>query len=82
MFFGPNVIAQVWSFSKDNDIPYLLSFDGRMKCSCPSHSQWRRRVDCKHISAFKDAAKNGTLMLNDKFTLSDLGFEFLKRSGF
>lgn len=81
MFFGQNVLAQVWSFSNGNsDIPYLLSYiSGKYKCGCPSHAKWRRNVDCKHISEFKRAIVNNTIINDQRFTLSDFGEDFIKR---
>lgn len=89
MYLGENVVAQVWSFKNDmQEIPYLIMRVGSHKkqggsgykwsCSCPSFSYYGRGVTCKHLITLKAKAKDGTLLNDNHFIISDFGMEVLK----
>lgn len=81
MNFGPNILAQVWSFSnEDNNIPYLISYEQgkrsiKMQCNCPAYSY---RKKCKHILGLKQGLEDGSILQNEKYNLSDIGMSVLK----
>lgn len=81
MFMGDCVVCQAWSHTDDSqEIPYLIRRLGKPAsqggtgykwyCNCPS-----RQNPCKHISVLKAAAKNGTILFDKRYTLSDFGRE-------
>lgn len=81
-------VAYVWSFSnKMSDIPYIVSRTGspksmggkgiNWKCSCPAFTN-RRLKTCKHILALAQAAKDGTLLSDNRFNITDFGLKIFK----
>ncbi len=73
-----NVIAKVWSFSDAlQKIPYTIETDsrGHMICSCPS-SRLRKQT-CKHISTLVEQCRNGTILTNEQYRITDYGIRFL-----
>ena len=76
-------IAYVWSFREDadQDIPYRIDLwpgaKPRMTCTCPSFVN-RGRHTCKHLVTLREEARNGLLLFNQKFQVTDFGKTHLK----
>jgi len=76
-------IAFVWSFNEksNQDIPYRIDLwpgaKPRMTCTCPSFANRGRQI-CKHLTVMKEEARNGLLLFNQKFQVTDFGKEYLK----
>lgn len=84
MFYGPNVVAQVWSLTnKNQDIPYLIKREGKPKsqggsgykwsCTCPSYVYSRTRT-CKHIIGFRKIKLDS---IPENYFISEFGMEIL-----
>jgi len=81
-------IAIVWSFKNDlAEIPYKIISKGSTKkdggkgiiwsCSCP-HFVNRGKRTCKHLTTLKEKAKDGTILSDDRYQLTDIGKAILK----
>ncbi len=81
-------VALVWSFSNQHkDIPYRISRLGRSKkdggsgirwnCNCPSFS-YRGGKTCKHLVLLKQQVKNGEILSDNRFSITEYGLEILK----
>jgi hypothetical protein len=81
------LIAYVWSFREASDIPYRIMLRTYMdnnnrekrkwSCNCPSFVNRGRKV-CKHLTTLKEEAKDGTLLADRRFDVSDFGKKVLK----
>ncbi len=78
-------VALVWSFTNENkDIPYRISRLGKTKkqggsgvkwyCNCPSFTH-RGGKTCKHLILFREQIKNGQILHDRRFTVTDFGKE-------
>lgn len=81
-------ISLVWSFTNDHkDIPYRISRTGRSKkeggsgvrwsCNCPSFS-YRGGKTCKHLILMREQIKNGLILSDNRFAVTEYGMEVLK----
>lgn len=78
-------VALVWSFTNENkDIPYRITKFGKAKkqgghgvkwqCNCPSFS-YRGGKTCKHLILFRQQIKNGQIVNDPRFTLTEFGMD-------
>lgn len=72
MWAGDNVLALVWSFSNEmQDIPYRIELVAkRYSCTCPAFTH---RKYCKHLGAWREGAKDGSILKDDRFNVTDYG---------
>lgn len=86
--FGDNVVALVWSFKdKMKDDPYHICRYGSSKkeggtgykwtCSCASFIYGGSRT-CKHLINLRKEARDGTLLSDDRYKISEYGMKVLK----
>jgi hypothetical protein len=83
-----NVVALVWSLTNQwKEMPYTISRNGKnkkdggsgveWKCTCPSFIH-RGQKTCKHLSLLKSGAKDGSILFDNRFNITDFGLEILK----
>jgi hypothetical protein len=80
-----DMVAQVWSFTGgNNDIPYYIRRIGEAKdsggngikwtCSCMAFS---RRSNCKHLNIMRETVKDGSILYDERFILTEFGKKVL-----
>lgn len=79
---GDETICFVWSFlDKMSDIPYRIDLKAGAKprkvCTCPAFS-YSGGSTCKHLITMRQEAKDGTLLTDDRYQLTDFGKKLLK----
>lgn len=81
---GDNVVALVWSFiDQMKDDPYRIccyqATDGKKSwtCSCASFIYGGSRT-CKHLIGLRKEAREGSLLADNRYKVSDFGMKVLK----
>lgn len=82
MILPDKTIAYVWSF-KDTmaTIPYRIELrpgaQPRKVCNCPAFSYSGGKT-CKHIRTLMEKKRDGTLLSDERFQITDYGRQVLK----
>lgn len=81
---GDELLAHVWSFSSDlAEDPYMIVLKPGAKprkiCTCPRFIYSGSKT-CKHLATLRQKVKDGTILQDDRYKLTDFGKEYFKLS--